>query len=266
VGDLSYAIDVVERYLGRDERTSIDPSVTAELNAVLVSVYFERGDILRAERTARRALRAADEQAPLDVRARAYWNASRVLAEARRWDEALDHATRARMLMEEVDDRRNVARLHNAYAFICLEAEPPRAEEAAFHLDRAEELFEGVAAGPDRAYLASERSRLALLTDRPEDALRHADVALAEVGDDALERARALFLKGRALAKAGRTADAGKVLAEAATLFGDHGARQQEAACWRELGELAVEGGDPGAALDALRAGLAALDPRRSRA
>src|SRR5205807_1208003 len=101
VGDLAYAAQAVESYLDARRNPPLDPVVVGHLQTVLLSVYFERGDILRAERAARRALSAADEQATPYVRAGAYWNASRVLAEAKRWDEALDYATRARLIMEQ---------------------------------------------------------------------------------------------------------------------------------------------------------------------
>jgi tetratricopeptide (TPR) repeat protein len=266
MGDLTYAADVVDTFLSRRERPPLDPAVVSELQATLVSIYFERGDVLRAERTARRALASADEKASLDVRAGAYWNASRVLAEARRYDEALDLATRARILMEQLDDRRSVARLHNAYGFICLEAEPPRTEEAAQHLDRAEALLREVGAPGDIAYVETERARLALLEGRPEEAVRHAGEAAAAFGDDPLELARALYTQGRALATMGRLDEARGTLRKAAVLFGEIGARQQEAGCWRELGELELAEGRTDRAVEALRAGLAALDPRRTRA
>jgi tetratricopeptide (TPR) repeat protein len=266
MGDLTYAADVVDTFLSRRERPPLDPAVVSELQATLVSIYFERGDVLRAERTARRALASADEKASLDVRAGAYWNASRVLAEARRYDEALDLATRARILMEQLDDRRSVARLHNAYGFICLEAEPPRTEEAAHHLDRAEALLREVGAPGDIAYVETERARLALLEGRPEEAARHAGQAAAAFGHDPLELARALYTQGRALATMGRLDEARGTLRRAAVLFGEIGARQQEAGCWRELGELELAEGRSDRAVEALRAGLAALDPRRTRA
>jgi tetratricopeptide (TPR) repeat protein len=266
VGDLSYAVDLIEAHEARRDRPPLDPAVAGALQSTLVSIYFERGDILRAELTARRALLAADRDAPIDVKARAYWNASRVLAEAKRWDEALDCATRARILMEELDDRRNVARLHNAYAFICLEAEPPRLEEAASHLDRAEDVLATSGSEWDLAYLYDEKSRLALLQEEPEEALRCVELALPKAGEDKLMVARLLFHRGVALAALERREDAQVALREAAVLFGNQGARQQEAACWRELGEMELSGGDVEGAVRALRAGLEALDPRRSRA
>jgi tetratricopeptide (TPR) repeat protein len=224
VGDLAYAGDLVEGFLSRTDRPPLEPGIVAELQSVLVSVYFERGDVHRSEQAARRALTAAGQGAPPEIRANAYWDASRVMAEAKRWDEALEFATRARVLMEELDDRRSVARLHNVYAFICLEVEPPRTREAAEHLDLAESMLEGAGGAVDVGYVLSERARLSLLEHRPEDALR-----------------------------------------EAATLFEKQGARQQVAACYRELGELDLAAGDTEAAMESFRAGLAALDPRRSR-
>jgi len=266
VGDLNYAGEVVEGFLRRGENRPVDPGVMAELQAVLISIYFERGDVMRAERAARRALAAADEGAPPEIRANVYWDASRVMAENKQWDEAMEFATRARVLMEELDDRRSVARLHTNYAFICLEADPPRTEEAREHLDVAEEWLTRAGAGRELAYVYSERSRLALLDDRPEEAVRYADLAVDRAGQDELEVARSLFLKGRALSLLGLRSDAKLSLQRSADLFEKHGARQQQASAWRELGELDLAQGDVEAAVEALRSGLEALDPRRSRA
>jgi tetratricopeptide (TPR) repeat protein len=265
VGDLTYAIQVVEGFLSSTDGP-LDPAVATDLHAVLISIYFERGDVVRAERAARHALAAADQQTPLQIRAIAYWHASRVLAETKQWDEALDLATRARVLLEEFEDRRRVARLHNAYAFICLEADPPRLAEARDHLDLAESRLADSGSPGDLAYVFTERSRLALLEEDAEGALMHADRALQEAMPDELERARALFLRGRALAALHRSDLARTALFDAASVFQTHGARQQEAACWREIGELDLSVGDLGAAVEALRSGLQALDPRRSRA
>ena len=266
LGDLGYAADVIEAFMARNGRGPLDPSMAAELQSVLVSVYFERGDMVRAERAARRALDAASQGASPDLKARTYWYASRVLAERKHWIDALEYATRARVLMEEMEDRRNVARLHNAYAFICLEIEPPRTEEARRHLEQAEAILEQGGGAGDLAYVLTERARLELIEERFEEALRYAEEALTHVARDALEAARSMFLQGRALAALGRSDEAWAVLREAADSFGRQGARQQEAACWRELGELHLSAGDMEQAVEALRAGLEALDPRRTRA
>ena len=168
--------------------------------------------------------------------------------------------------MEELDDRRNVARLHNALAFICLEADPPRTDQAEQQPDVAEATLREVGSPADQAYVLTERARVALLRGRPEDAVRHADASLASQSEDELEVARCLLIKGRALAVLDRPQEARTALTDAAATFGRHGARQQEASCWREIGEMDLAAGDGEAALQALREGLAALDPQRSRA
>jgi tetratricopeptide (TPR) repeat protein len=266
VGDLSYAAQLVETFLDRRDRGPLDPSLTAELQSVLVSIYFERGDVTRAERAAKRALAAASHGGSLELRAKAYWYASRVLAENRQWAEALDYATRATALMEELEDRHSIARLHNAYAFICLEVEPPRLEDAKEHLDRAEALLSVEAATSDLAYIHEERGRIAMMLGRPDEALRWAERGLTETGADELETARCLYLKGRALSVMHRPDEARAVLGAAATAFAAQGARQQEASCWRELGELDIVAGDLASAVKAFRAGLEALDQSRTRA
>jgi tetratricopeptide (TPR) repeat protein len=240
--------------------------VATALHSVLVSVYFERGDIVRAEAAAQRALAAADSLAPSDVRAVAYWHASRVLAERKQWDEALQLATRARVLLELSNDRRRVARIHNAYAFLCLEAEPPRIEEARRHLDLAATKLTEASSPGDMAYVLSERSRLALLEGKPEEALSLSAQALQHTTFDELERGRCLFLEGRALASMNRGLEARQALREAAEVFEKHGARQQQAACWREIAEFDLAAGDVDAAVEAFRTGFEALNPRRSRA
>jgi tetratricopeptide (TPR) repeat protein len=266
MGDLRYAAELVETHLEKTKRAPLDPAVAAELQSVLVSIYFERGDVVRAERCARRALAAATNAGSLELRAKAYWYAGRVLAETKQWAEALEAATRARVLMEELQDRQSVAQLHNAYAFVCLETEPPRIEEAKEHLDMAEALLSASGGRGELAYVLEERGRLALMQDRPEEALAFAERAISESDPDQLEGARCGFLKGRALSALGRYEEARATLQEAAAIFSKRGARQQEASCWRELGEVDLAKGDVDSAVAALRAGLEALDPRRTRA
>jgi tetratricopeptide (TPR) repeat protein len=265
-GDLQYAVEVIESFLNRGDRGPLDPSVIAHLQALLVSIYHERGDMVRAELAAERALKATEEDIDPHVRSVAFWNASRILAETKRWEEALELATRARIIAEESDDRHRVAQLHNVYAFLCLEADPPRREEAAHHLDVAERLLTLAGAPGDLAYVYTERSRLALMEDRALDALSHAERALVHATSEHAERARALFLEGRALGVLGRGAEARESLLEAQVVFEKLGSRQQEANCWREIGELDVEAGDLESAVEAFRSGLRALDPTRSRA
>ena len=117
----------------------------------------------------------------------------------------------------------------------------------------------------DLAYVLTERARLALLERKPAQAL--AAVDKARVGG-----------RGRARHGPGAVPQGASPGYEPPARRGDghpprggrssssHGARQQEAAGWRELGELYEKQGRQDEALDAMRTGLDALDPTRSRA
>jgi tetratricopeptide (TPR) repeat protein len=266
VGDLKYATQVIESFLDAEHEIPLDSTSLPDLHTVLVSLYFERGDMLRAERAAVRALEAVDQQTPPYSQAKAYWTISRVLAERKQWEEALAYADRARMLYESVDNRREAGKLHTAYAFLSLESEPPRIEQAREHLEKAEAVLAEAGAAPEIAYVHTERSRLGILVGDHEEALVEARLASTTPGIPDLERGRALFLEGRALAALGQTDQAREVLRRAIEIFRADGARQQEASCWREIGELDVAEESYVTAVDSFRAGLEALDPRRSRA
>lgn len=266
VGDLSYAAELIESTLKALRAAPLDPGVNAELHSVLVTIYFERGDITKAERVAQQALQAAGEGVSPLTRSNVLWSASRLLAEAKRWDEALELSREARLIIERLDDRLRLARVHTAYAFLCAETDPPRLEEAARHLDEAETLFGDDAPEQELAYLHAERGRLALLEHEPAQALACSERALPLVGDDPLERARCLYLRGRALTDLGSTDLALDDFLEAVASFEKVGARQQVASCYREVGEIELGNGDLEGAVEAFRAGLDALEPRRSRA
>jgi tetratricopeptide (TPR) repeat protein len=266
VGDLSYAIGLIESKLKKSAETPLDPGVSAELHSVLLSVYFERGDVTKAERVAQQALAAANESASPTSRADVMWAASRVMAEAKRWDEALDLARNARLIIEGLGDQLRLARVHSAYAYLCLETDPPRLEEAGEHLAQAETTLGPDAPPQELAYVYAEQGRLALLSDRPRDALARSELALANVTDDPLQRAGCIYLRGRALDQLSRPEDALDDFLEAAAVFEKTGARQQVASCYREIGEIQLRAGDLLAVVEAFRTGLESLDPRRSRA
>ena len=266
VGDLSYAIGLVESHLKASSDAPLDPGLSADLHSVLVSVYFERGDVTRAERVAEQALAAASEGASPRSRANVLWAASRVLAEAKRWDEALELARDARLIIEGLSDQVRLARVHSAYAYLCLESEPPRLDEAEEHLDEAGRLLSDDGPSPELAYVHEEQGRLALLDGRPADALERSEMALVGLGDDPLRRGDCLYLRARALAELRRYDAALDNFHEAAAVFEKSGARQRVAGCYREIGEIQLLAGDLEAVVDSFRSGLEALDPRRSRA
>ena len=57
--------------------------MATDLHSILISIHYELGHVVETERAARTALAALDELTSPDVRAVAYWNANRILAEGR---------------------------------------------------------------------------------------------------------------------------------------------------------------------------------------
>jgi tetratricopeptide (TPR) repeat protein len=265
LGDLKYAALIVEPLLEAEHDPPLSSSALAELHSVLVPIYFERGDVHLAQRAAERALAAMDDSVPVRTQAVTLSHAARVLAERGQWEEALDMSRRARMLMEGLNSRRDVGKLHIAYAFLCLEVSPPRLREAEAHLNKADAILSEIGAQGELALVATERGRLAMFRRKPEMAIAQADRTLHEENAEDLERGRAYFIRGRALAELQRYDEAREAFEQALGIFGSHEAQSQLAATWREVGELAAVRGDTDGAIEAFRAALEAFFPRRFR-
>jgi tetratricopeptide (TPR) repeat protein len=255
-GDLSYAAQVVEGLLSAPLPDPLDNAAVADLQSVLVSVYFERGDVALAQRASERALAALDETVPIRTQAVARHHASRVAAERGRWEEALSLTREARTLMRTLHNRRDLAKLHTAHAFLCLEAEPPLVDEAARQLDQAERLMAKVGDESDMAHIWTERGRVEYLRGRFAEASDYARRSAAAEGVFVLERGRALVLQGRALRALQRPQEARERLREALSVFEANQAKAQTLECWHQLGEIARAEGDFEAAMEAFRSGV----------
>jgi tetratricopeptide (TPR) repeat protein len=260
-GDLRFAARIVEDFLDADTGRELTSDDVAQLQAVLVGIHIAAGDFGRAEDAAGRALRAINKHTPPRTRAEAYWHASRVMAERRHWEDALDMARRARLLMERSHGRREVSRLYVAYAYLCLEAEPPRVEEAEQNLDLAEALLAKLGMPVEYGNLYAIRSRAAFLAGRFAESAEYAERALQMEGIEDGVRSEAFLEKGKALARLERYDEARRTFGEAIAIFESHGQREQQASCWRELGEMEEAAGNAADATRAYHAGLLALEP-----
>jgi tetratricopeptide (TPR) repeat protein len=256
VGDLSYAAQIVEALLAAGTDPPLDSAAVANLQSVLVTIYFERGDVVLAQRAAERALTALDESAPLKTQIDARNSAARVLAERGQWQEALSLAHEARTYGQALANRHVLGKLHTALAFLCLEVDPPRIDEATRQLDRAERLMSKFGDEADLAFIWTERARVAFLRGAHQEAIGWADRAASAEGVFVLERGRALLLRGQALRALRRSEEARESLREALAIFEVNEARQQSLLCWQELGDLATEEGDFEAAATAFRSGV----------
>lgn len=265
LGNLKQAALVVEPFLEIEHDPPLDRAALTELHSVLIPIYFERGDIQLAQRAAERTLAVMDESVPIRTQAIALSHAARVLAERGQLEEALDMSRRARMLMEGLNSRRVVGKFHTAYAYLCLEVSPPRLREAETHLNLAEAILSEVNAHAERAFVTTERGRLALFRRDPKRAIVEADRTLTEESAEQLEQGRAYFVRGRALAELGRYDEARESFDHALEIFGTHDASNQLGSTWREIGELAASRGDPDGAMEAFRVALDTFSPRRYR-
>ena len=172
VGDVAYALDVGEQTLASVRRLGLTGSDQhAELASTVLGLYFERGDLVRAESVATEVLEALGEGGSPRGRAAVHWNASLVAERRDDLPSALALAERALAVYAEGDDVRALARLRTAYAWLLLRSLPPRAAEARELLGAAREALLDVGSEIDVAYSETELARAELVLGRPAEAL-----------------------------------------------------------------------------------------------
>ena len=261
-GDVARAVDLGETALHRLAELGLAPGeVEVELVSTLVGCYYERGDLTRAQLLAERALSDAEKAGSGKARGAALWNASLVADARGRTADALALATRALQHYDERLDRRPVARLRVAAAFLMLRQDPPVLEDAKVLLDAAHSALRDVGTETDLAYCETELGWYHLLTGDPETAVAEAERALRRLGErPRVEAERARQLLGRALRAQGRDADALAALRTAARGLSAMRVGRQAAAAWTELAESELAAGRTDDALASFRAALAALD------
>ena len=239
VGDVSYALDVGERTLASVRRLGLAGSDQhAELASTVLGLYFERGDLVRAESVALEVLQTLGEHGSSRGRAAVHWNASLVAERRDDLPTALALAERAIAVYAEGDDVRALARLRTAYAWLLLRSLPPRAAEASELLRAAHKALLDVGSEIDLAYSETELARAELVLGRPDEALALVDEAQRRLGSGPrLETAHTTLVRARALLALGRRDQA--VAAYRAAAAGMSGLRmaRDAAAAWRELAD-----------------------------
>lgn len=239
VGDISYALDVGEQTLASVRRLGLTGSDQhAELASTVLGLYFERGDLVRAESVATEVLEALREHGSAQGRAAVHWNASLVAERRDDLPTALTLAERALAVYAEGDDVRALARLRTAYAWLLLRSLPPRAAEAREVLGAAREALLDVGSEVDLAYSETELARAELVLGRPDEALELVDVARRRLGDEPrLETAHTTLVRARALLALGRRDEAVAAYRSAAAAMAGLRMARDAAAAWRELAD-----------------------------
>lgn len=265
-GDLSRAIELGEEARARITEAGLDGSdESVQLTVTLAAAYHERGDVARATRLCRDAVRRAEQTGSPRARASAYWNGSVVLSQAGAIGEALTMAERALSLLSEGSDTRNLARLRTELASLQLAADPPEVDAAEENLAHAlVQLLESSASPVDVARNTLERAHVRLLRGDAQGALELAvETAEAAHGMEArLLVADALSVQGQALHLLGEPEAAVRRFREAVLVLTGVGADRKAARLWYDLGTLLETSGETAAALDAFRRAAASTGLR----
>lgn len=238
-GDVAYAVDVGEAALATVATVGLlGTDVHAELVSSVMGAYYERGDLVRAQRMAVDALADLDRGGSARARAAVFWNASLVAEQRDDLPVALQLAERALAVYAEGDDLRALARLRVAYGWLLLRSVPPRPEEARRELTAGLTVLDDVGSAVDLAYCETELARCDVLLGDPRAGLERADAALARLGDaPRLECAHTLLVRARALLAMDARDDAVATYREAASMLADLELSRQAASAWRELAD-----------------------------
>jgi tetratricopeptide (TPR) repeat protein len=238
-GDVAYAIDVGEEALATVRTVGLaGTDVHAELVSSVAGAYYERGDLVRAQRLASGVLEELDEAGSAHARASVYWNASLVAEQRDDLPVALQLAERALAVYAEGDDERALARLRVAHGWLLLRSVPPRPADARRALSASLAVLADVGSSVDLAYCETELARCDVLLGDPASALGLAESALSRLGaGPRLERAHTMLVRARSLLALDRGDEAVTAYREAASMLAGLELSRQAAAAWRELAD-----------------------------
>jgi tetratricopeptide (TPR) repeat protein len=240
-GDFSAAAAAGELGLRRlMETTGVWSEPMVMLGATLLSVFFERGDLVLASQFADRLIQRADEAGSPRARAAAYWNAGIAADYRGDVDEALRLVERALALLGESDDARNLAKLREECGRVMLRAHPDQAQRAWDLLQESRNEHAATAASEiDAARCMISLAHAEIALGRPEMAVTLAEEAIASLGDGPrFAVANGLIVFAHGCLHLGKLDDAVAALKRAAETLEGMRSNRQAAQAWFELGEL----------------------------
>lgn len=242
-GDVSYAVDVGEAALDSIRSAGLQGTdLHADLASSVLGAYYERGDLVRAQRMVSEVLEEVDRSGSARARAAVFWNAGLVAEQRQDLPAALLLAERALAVYAEGDDVRSLARLRVAYGWLLLRSVPPRPEDARRELSASLEALADVGSEVDLAYCETELGRAEVLLGHPAEGLSRAESALTRLGvAPRLERAHTMLVRARAQLALDRRVDAVETYREAAATLGALELSRQAASAWRELADALAQ-------------------------
>lgn len=261
MGDLRYGIYVLESAIDQLRREELeDPVALVTLYSPLIFLMFEAGMERRAGAIAEQALKLGElVEDPITV-ATMHMNVARVLLAKGQVTEAERSLSRAENLYRQRELATEVCRAHLAHGFML--SRSGDVDRARKELERALEIAQQTGSKVDQARSLNELARLERSQGRKEEAesLAHRSIDLLKDGSYTHELALAHREVGLARVSSDATV-AEKMFKGAIELYERGESAAEVAVTYRLLGDLYDSAGDQGAAIDAYRAGLVALNP-----
>jgi transcriptional regulator with XRE-family HTH domain len=269
-GDFTRSIEVGEDALREARALGLETTEAAiRLASTLVGSYICRGDAFSAQHLANQVIARAERLNSRTALGAAYWNACFVAADRGELELAVELATKTLVLLSESAQERDIAQIRVTYAWLLLQLEPPRLDEAEALLAAAHPVLSEMSLAQSLTSCDTEMARAALLRGDFSRAVQLADRALVRCqgpGGRELEDAR--VVRGLALIVSGAVPPGVADVAAAVNRLEDLGARREAARASRELGEALLRCGRSEDAIPALRratelvcAGLARVQP-----
>ncbi|ETK36039.1 XRE family transcriptional regulator [Microbispora sp. ATCC PTA-5024] len=262
LGDLQAAAHVGEGSLGLGVSRPVWDDGLMELGSTLLSVYIERGDLLRARQFATELLTAAEELGTPRALVAALWNAAVTIEKMGSGEEALPLIERALAIHSENGDPRNLARLRASYGMMLLRTRPeeaPRARDLCLRsLRELRESSAGVAAVTlCLTYVAQTEIASGRIPDAMEHALEARESDPERVGNVIM--AEVHLILGQLYWLQERDADCLAELALAKQLLEQLPATRKAAETWQAIAEITNRAGDQGLGTTAYQRALACV-------
>ncbi|GIH25603.1 hypothetical protein Aph01nite_39130 [Acrocarpospora phusangensis] len=259
-GDFQNGVHVGERLLGETARPNWNDDLI-ELGATLLSVYIERGDLLRARQFATELLSAAESLGTPRSIVAACWEAAMAAEQVGFGEEAMSLIERALAIQSETGGPRNLARLRGAYAKLLLQVRPAEAEAARdLHLRSMRGLKESSAGLGDITLGSIFLARAELALGNLDAALEYAQQALGLVGEsNHTLHSEVHLVLGQIYYMQRRDADCSSELSVAGESLKHLSATRKVAESWQQTADTMAQLGDHDASVEAYQRALSCV-------
>ncbi|GIH70887.1 hypothetical protein Mth01_31400 [Sphaerimonospora thailandensis] len=261
-GDFSAAVRIGEETLGLASNSPQWNDDLIELGSTLLSVYLDRGDLLRARQFAAELLSAAEQLGTPRAIVAACWNAAVTADLLGSGEEAMALVERAMAIQSENGEPRNLARLRSAYAMLLYRVRPAEVAAARDLLLRVlSELKESAAARGDIAQALLYLARAEMTLGHPDEAVDHAHAAFVIAADGTSKAllAEAHLVLGQAYWMRRQDDEAAAELGSAAGCLERLPATRKAAETWQAAAETFGRLGDHEASAAAYHRALACV-------